>query len=777
MLKNYLVTSLRSLRRNPGFSFINVSGLAVGLACCILIVLFVRDELSYDRYHENAEQIARLVRDQSAMTAGPMAPALAAEISGVSHATRLDFENDLILSSENEQQFTERVFFADSSFFEIFKFQFVQGDPATALLRQDGLVLSESAAQRMFGDDDPMGQTLTATVFGGPTSMTVTGIVEDTPRRSHFHFDVMASFQIIDSRSQRMDNWGTNWLYTYLLMTENTSAAGVQAQLPAFFETHTAEAWDHFRIQPLLDIHLRSNFRFEIEPQGSITFVYIFSAIALLVLLIACINFMNLTTARSGRRAREVGMRKVLGARRGQLINQFVGEAVILALMATAVAWLLAAALLPLFSQMAQKEFSLAVLINWKFIAALFGSALLLGLVSGGYPAFILSAFQPISTLKGKTGKGGGHAWLRKGLVVFQFAVSCILIVGTLVILQQLQFVQDKDLSFEKEQIVVLKVDGNSMAGNYELLKSELMQSPNIVSVSASNDVPGRAVSDFLYRPEGLEEDDDDLPGWNTYFVDPEFVETLQLEIVDGRALDSDRAGDENGYLINESLVASMQERLGEAWDTLIGKQLDFYIPGQSGWEVIKTGPIVGLVKDFHYRSLREEITPLVLQSAPFNFGRIFVKISTADVTSTLSFIEETHGAFVPDAPFDFFFLDSFFDSLYESEVRAGRLIGIFAVIAIAIAGLGLFGLATFMTELRIKEIGVRKVVGASVPGIVALLTKEFATLVLLGTVLAVPVAYIGISRCWRLFPTASQLARPSSFWPPHSPCSLQSQR
>ncbi len=745
MLKNYLKIALRNLRRHKAYTFINVLGLAVGLACCLLILFYVQDELSYDTYHEKADRIHRLVRSRSAYTAAPMAPALVAEMPRVSHAARIQKFNDVLILNGDEKRFTETVFAADTSLFDIFSFTFVRGHPKTALSRPDGLILTESAVQKYFGEEDPMGKALIL-VDDEPITLTVTGVLEDLPRTSHFRFDLLASFKWVEQSTNRLENWTTNWLFTYFLLEEGTTAAQVEAQLPVFFERHTGEAWDHFRVQPLLDIHLRSTgLTQDIAPQGSMAYLLIFSAVALLILVVACINFMNLSTARSAGRAREVGMRKVLGARRGQLIRQFLGESFVMAFGSLVLALGLTVLLLPAFGTLTEKELVVGFDTVGFIVPVLFGLIVLVGLLAGSYPAFFLSAFEPIDTLKGRLGRGTAGGFLRKSLVVFQFAVSVFLILGTLVVAGQLAYVKNARLGFDKEQVVVLPF-GAELEQRHETIKQALLRHPKVHRVSASGNVPGHDVSDFYFRPEGLSATGDDLPGWDTYFIDADFVETLRLEIVEGRAFSKELVSDERAFILNETAVAEAVAMVGEAWQSPVGKQLEFYVPGAEGWRVLKSGTVVGVVKDFHYRSLHEEIGPLVLQVFPPAFGDLLVKVGTDDLGSTLAFLEQQWQTLGPDRPFEYFFLDQDYDRLYSAEERVGELFGFLAFLTILIACLGLFGLAAFMAEQRTKEIGIRKVLGATVPGIILLLSKEFTRLVVVAFVIAAPVAYIAMN-------------------------------
>lgn len=744
MLKNYLLVALRTLKRQRAFALINVTGLAVGLACCLLILLYVRDELSYDRHHTRAEHVARLTRTSSALSAGPMGPALVRDLPGVEHAARITGDTRAGIRRDDGEVFSESILFVDSSFVDIFTVEFLRGDPATALHRPDALLLTESAARRYFDDADPMGRPLTVQLEE-QLELTVTGVVADPPRASHFRYDLLASFEPVARASQRMENWHTNWLFTYMLLAEGTDAADVEAALPAFFERHVGEEWTHFGIQSLLDVHLRSaHLEYDIAPQGNIAYVLLFSAVAALILLIACINFVNLSTARSLKRAKEVGARKVFGARRSQLVAQFLGEAVLLAVLALALAGWLVSLLLPFFRDLAGRDLVLTVNDVGPGLGMALVLILVVGVVAGSYPAFVLSRFRPAAALRGQSGGMGGRGWMRRGLVAFQFAVSLFLIVGTLVVDRQLGFLREARLGYDGDQVLAIDF-GDALDGRYEAVKREVLRHPNVLGASASDNVPGEGVSDFLYRPEGWTEAD--MPGWDTYFVDADYMEVLGMEIARGRGFRPDVSPEAAGFVINETALRDIVAAVGDVWEDPIGRQIEFYVPGAEGWQVLRQGPVVGVVKDFHYRSLHAEIGPLVMQVLPGVFDVLLVDVRTDGLDETLAFLEDQWEAFGPDRPFEYAFLDEAYDRLYQNEAHMGTLFSVFAGLAVLVACLGLFGLAAYTAERRTKEIGVRKVLGASVTDIVLLLSKEFVVLVVVAFVVAAPLVWLAMER------------------------------
>jgi len=747
MLRNYLKIALRTLRKQKLYAGINVLGLAVGIATCLLIGLYVRHELRYDRFHDAADRTARLVRENSVLSAAPIGPALQRELPMVEASVRLLMLENVIAHTGGPDRFESDLLFADSTFFDVFSFDVVRGQPETALQRPDGIVMTESAAQQYFGTKDVVGETLTVEAEE-TVQFTVTAVLADLPSTSHFQFDLLGSFLLVEQFSGRMDNWNTNWLYTYLLLQENARAEQVEAALPAFFERHTGEAWTNWHVQPLLDIRLYSDhLSYDIAPQGNILYVYIFVSAALLILLIAGVNFVNLTTARSVRRAQEIGVRKALGAHPAQLVGQFLGESLLLALCAVAVAVGLAWTAHPIFVDVTgitpQIGLSEGLIVGGVLLLGGLG----IGLMAGLYPAFVLTQFQARETLRGRIDVARGGV-LRKGLVVVQFVISIGLIAGTLVIHEQLAFVQDASLGFEDEQVVVLPFgDEAQLDVRGDAIVQALEQDPRVERVSLAGSVPGRPVSDFYYRLEGMTEDRDRLPGWDTFFVDMHFVETLDMTMVQGRSFDPNRTSDSTAFVLNQSAVEWAVINVGPEWQNPIGKQLDFYLPGAEEWAVDKTGRVIGVVQDFHYLSMRTAIRPVVLQVYPNTFDQVLVQIGTDDIAGALAHLEEQWNALGVGRPFTYTFLDERFAQLYRSEQQVATLFLYFAGLAVVIACLGLFGLAAYMVEQRTKEVGVRKVLGASTGSIVTLLSADFLKLVGVAFVIAAPVAYWGMQQ------------------------------
>ena len=745
MLKNYLKIAFRTLNRHKGYTFINVMGLAVGIACCLLILLYVQDERSYDRFHEHADRIVRVIGEVEsndgswrgrAATPYLLMPLIRDEFPQVEQAVRLAQTSQLV--RYDNQQFTEEnFFFADSTVFEVFSFDFIQGDPATALQQPFSVVLTVSTAHKYFGAADPLGQTLTV---DNERTFTVTGVVQDMPDNAHFHFDFLAALS--STRSWYSENmfteWGSIWNYTYLLLEENTTSDNLSAQLDAFMARHLPPEIPfavRLQLQPLTDIHLHSHLFAEIEPNSDISYLYIFSLVAVFILLIACINFMNLATARAAGRAREVGVRKMMGAYRGQLIRQFLSESVLMSLGATALGLALAALALPMLNAVAGKTLSLSVFSNPLLAAALLGIGLLVGVLSGSYPAFFLSRFQPARVLKGQMSKQGsqGAAWLRKSLVVFQFGISIVLIVSTVIVYRQLQFAQTKNLGFDRAQTVEIYLKDGDLRDRYEALKSTFAQTAGVTHIAAASNAPPDGLNSWRVRPQSAPPEEADL--MSLMAVDYDYLETLGLHLAAGRAFSEDFPSDAEGaILINEAAAQKwgLDDPVGERFRL---ESADL------------TAPVIGVVEDFHMASLHEEIEPVFLIIWPDWYNRLLIKIEPGQVAETMDALERQWKTFAPDWPFEYAFLDDRFDALYRAEQRLGTLFSYFAGLAIFIACLGLFGLAAFSAEQRTKEIGIRKVLGATVPQILVLLTREFVLLVLVAFVVATPLSYLAMQR------------------------------
>lgn len=754
MLKNYLMVAWRHLRHSKAFTFINVAGLALGMASCLLILLFVQDELSFDQYHEKADRIYRLTQREVALTPYPLAPALTeAYPQVVANVHIMPSLGDVLIKDTGQNRFYEKRFYwADSTVFEVFSFPLLQGDPVHALAKSNSLVITEEIAHKYFGKEDAVGQMLIFDI-GVQVELQITGVMQNSPHNAHFRPDFLASLALFDDYAMLdREDWTQAVYQSYVVLDHARSAKGLQAALPAFIESRTDDVESDFALQPITAIHLRSHLRDEMEPAGSLTYVYSFLGIALLILLIACINFINLSTARSAYRAREIGMRKVLGATRTSLIFQFLGESVFLTLFALALALPLVYFLLPFFNQLADKSLTLDGLSIPFLLLTLSGIILLVGVVSGSYPAFFLTRFAPLRTLRGHLTPEASGISVRKILVVTQFAIGIVLIASTVVISNQLAFIGSKNLGFATEQTVVVaaRMYGHAVTPlPFESMQQEFAAHPGVLKVAVTGDVPGTDPRQSSFLLEGMSNQDEMAQTtWDRYTVDYDFIETMGVEVVAGRSFSRDRPADvSDAYLINEAAWQAAREMLGTTWETPIDKKIDRYTREESEWVLQKPGRIIGVVRDFHYQSLHYRIAPLVLQLNPRSRDHFIVQLQTKDVTGTLARLKATWLQFLPERPFEYYFLDAAFDKLYRAEQRMAMLLSVFTGLSLFIACLGLFGMAAFTAEQRTKEIGVRKVLGASLADIVVLLSKGFAGLVLVAFVVAVPLAYFVLDR------------------------------
>jgi putative ABC transport system permease protein len=746
LFKNYIKVAARNLRKYKTYSFINIFGLAIGMAVCLLILLFVRDELSYDRYHENSDRIYRLITEFSikekdtleAITSPPMGPALAADFPEVLSITRFyrAFDQEVLIRFQEKMFYENLIFFADQSVFDIFTFPLAKGNPRAALEEPYSVVITEEMAEKYFGHEDPLGKTLT---FNNKDDYKITGVMKKIPSNSHFRFDFLASFSTLNHfQSIPLDDWGSCALYTYLLLAKGYSPQDLEKKLPSFLKKYASQITflKSLYVQPLTDIHLHSNLLNEIEPNSDMAYIYIFSAVAFIILLIACINFVNLSTAKHANRAKEVGMRKVLGAYRNQIVRQYLGESVFLTFAALPLSLLLVELFLPVFNKLVGKNISVGFIDNLYFLLAVIGFTIFVGVVSGIYPALFLSSFQPIKVLRGFR-SGSARQLIRSALVLAQFALSIILITCTVVISNQLRYIQNKKLGFDREHVVVIPLKEKQILLKSQSLKNELLRNPNILRISVASDVPGRSgVNSNRFIPEGFE-----ATGGlfiKNMRVDYDFLETLGVEIKEGRNFSKDFETDiSEAFILNEAAV----ERIG--WDQPIGKKLEWH----AGRDRSKKGTVIGIIKDFHYESLNRKIEPLVLHIWPPSFQYCLIRIRPGDIQGTLDFIQQRWKELAPDFPFIYSFLDEDFGRLYKSEQKLSRIFACFSAFSIFVACLGLFGLALFAAEQRTKEIGIRKVLGASAARIALLLSREFTKWVLLANVIAWPVAYFAMSR------------------------------
>lgn len=728
MLKNYLLTAFRTLIRNRTYSSINIFGLAIGLACFILIALFVQDEWQYESFHLKSDRIFRLSSINSARTAPKLAHTIAEDFPEVEQALRL-MRYKGILKFGEDQYFEDDFYFAPPEVFDVFTFEFIHGVPKSALSGPNQVVLTERIALKYFGTTDVIGQNLS---FLDTILLNVTGVIKDLPSNTHFKVDILASFENYQQMGYDLDVWSNNVYYTYVLLKAGTDPELFKKKLEPFLDRHVRHTanFENYSLEAMAirDIHLHSDKRMEMEPNGKLSYIYIFSSIAFIVLLIAGINFMNLATALATRRAKEIGVRKTIGARFYQLLIQFLSESTVMSTLAMIVALSIVAFALPWLNQIADKSIDYAVLFHPGWLIALGGLTMIVGLLAGLYPAFVLSSYRPNEVLKGKIRTAMNQLWLRKGLVVFQFALSAILIVGMGVVVHQLSFMKNQSLGFDQEQVLVLPYfwDGK-VQEEYETIKAEMLSIPSVESVTASGDIPGRMSTTMSFWAEGMPEDR--FSGIQALYIDKDFIPTYGMTMIAGRAFDNQIQSDlEYGYVLNEQAV----REIGWTPEEAIGKR----------FSVHNDGRVIGVVQDFHYFSLQQQIRPLVIALRPDWCGYISLRVNTEGLDQTLSNVEQRWKSIVPDRPLDYYFLDEDFNRQYLSEQKLSRIISIFSFLAVLIAAIGLFGLATFSIENRIKEIAIRKVLGASVGNIVLLLTRDFSRLVFLAIMIGCPLAY-----------------------------------
>lgn len=744
MLKNFLKIAVRNFKRQPGYALLNILGLTLGVAATLFILLYTTEELSFDKYHEKAERIYRVSSDVTepdnafkwAVTQFPLGPTLKKDYAEVEEYVRFIPNDRTRLEKGQNQFFEEDVYLVDSTVFDIFTFEFLEGNPETALDAPNSIVISESLKTKIFGNGAAVGQTL-RTDAADPYE--VKGVVKDMPRNSHIIADVMVSSNTIPD-VQNAGNWGGFGIYTYVLLNEGADPDAFEAKLPEVVKNYVATIFDQFDIKikyvllPLTDIHLKSDFEGEPEPTGEMAFLYIFGAVAIFMLLIASINYMNLATARSARRALEVGMRKVLGSSKRQLIGQFLSESVILTLIALVLSLVLVIALIPVFNNAFDLSLKADLLWTPQVLLGIAGILVLVGIIGGSYPAFFLSAFQPVVVLKGTFARGGSSQLLRKSLVVVQFVISLFMLIGTGIIYDQMNYVRTKELGFDKEQMLTFGFTSREQTKKWPVLREALLQNPNITSAATASTTPGDGYGKQLFNIEnaqGVMEQ----KGIDNYRVDFDFFPTMGIEIVEGRNFSRDYSTDSTlAVLVNEAMVHRM------SWDNAIGKKVQFGTD-----DTLDVARVIGVVKDFHQRSLYNPIEPLMFRPG-FNNRLSHVKIS-GDIPATIAYVEQQWESLFPETPLEYDFVDESFLALYEADQIRARIFTVFSIVMIIVACLGLLGLASFTAEQRTKEIGIRKIMGASVSNIIVMLTRNFVFLVLIAAIPAFIAAWFFMSR------------------------------
>jgi ABC-type antimicrobial peptide transport system permease subunit len=736
MFKNYFKIALRNLQRHKAYSLLNISGLTIGMASSILILLWVQNELSYDRFHANANEIYRLTDNaedfKAAVTPAGVAAGLQSEMPEIKATARISKLLTPLLEV-GDHKFQEKwTFYADSNFLQVFSFPLLKGNPNTALQEPDGILLTEEMARKYFGKEDPMGKIIKK---DNSTNLIVRGVLANSRFNSHLKFDFILPMSSIEATNDDLKNkvWGTFNFYTYIQLDKNfkpsvANLSKLTARVKEIYKTHNPDMKVDFHLQPLTNIHLHSDMQIDLPGQGNIQYVNIFFIVALFILAVACINFMNLATARSSRRAKEVGLRKVVGAGRGQLMVQFLGESLIISflslLIAVGIVWLL----LPAFNHLAEKELSFSLL-NGKLILMLAAIALLTGILSGIYPALFLSGFKPIAVLKGKLKIGGGNLLFRNGLVITQFVVSIILLVGTAVVYRQLNFIKNKNLGFDKSNLLYMRMTGD-IWNKQQALKTALQQNPNTSNYSIISDLPISLITGTIdVQWEGKDPKSQVvIPSMD---VDENFVKVFQMKMMAGRTFSASFKNDTSNYVLNETAMHLMQMNVNNA----VGKSIS------SGGT---KGTVIGIVKDFNFKPLQYAIDPLVLRLNKYG-GYVMLRTQPGNTEATINAFEYISHDLNPAYPFNYHFLDNDLDNLYKGEHQMGSIFNFFAILAIFISCLGLYGLSAFMAEQRTKEIGVRKVLGASVFSIVYLLSGKFTRLIIIAMAISIPVSWWAI--------------------------------
>lgn len=748
MFKNYLKIAFRNFRKNKTSSAINIFGLTIGLTCCLLIALYIQHEMSYDNFEQKGNRIARVIMEYS-FDGSPQSnkgnytsvrvasvfkrtfPEVESAIKMTEYARVVGYKDKLI----DEKNFM----YADSTFFDLFSFRLLKGNVHTVLSSPYDVVLTESTAKKYFGDEDPIGKALK--VGNDSNLYRVTGVIQDCPSNSQIKFDFLASFSSLGlTPDWEKTYWDANYT-TYLLLKNENSISSLQAKLPAFMKKEMAGqgATVNFYLEPFDKIHLHSPYG-GFEPNNSITYIYILAAVALLILIIACSTYINLSTARSIERAKEVGVRKVIGAEKKQLFWQFIGESALLCLIAVVLSLIVAILILPSFNQLTQKQLQASSLFSLPFILFSFGVAACVSIVAGSYPALILTGFQPVKVLKGSFKNTGSGRWLRKSLIVFQFAISVFLIVSTFIMQKQLYYIQHKNLGYDREHVLVLPTT-EAMVAKLKLIKDQFRQNPDVLSISLCARSPVEEAGGYNMRSAGMPANQQMAVTANS--VDEDFIKTVGLQIIAGTGLTEQDVKDAmiddyNKRVFHFILNESAAKQLGWAPEEAVGKKM-FLDDSRPGY-------VRGVVKDFHFQSLHDPIKGYVLFPAQWR-SELLVKVSGHNISNTISFLESKWKTLVPDRPFEYRFLDDDYNKLYEAELRLGMVMNVFSSIAIILACLGLFGLSSYTAQQRFKEIGIRKVLGASVTNIVIALSKDFIKLAAVAIIIAFPVAWWAMTK------------------------------
>lgn len=746
MFKNYLKTALRNLLRHKLFSGLNIFGLAAGMACSILIFLWVEDELSFDKFNTNAGHIFRVTATVSGIDAAVVPPALSyamkTQIPAVKNATRIAAAKEMV--TVGTKKFDEKkMFYADSNFLQMFNYPLLKGNSATVLSSPNNVVITEATAIKYFGNDNVLGKTIYIDNDIKGTNLTVSGVLKDIPSNSHLQFDILLPIPLYDRVNNPSGDWSNFDVYTYIQLKDAikptaSTLNSIQQQTNDILEKNNKDIPASFFVQPLTDIHLHSNYMLDVAEQGNSGYVKIFALVAVFIIIIACINFMNLATAVSSQRAKEIGLRKTVGALRPQLIAQFITESLLLSFISLLIAILIVYIMLPLFNQLANKSISFNPS-DAKILFSLLGIAIITGLLSGSYPAFFLSSFNPVKALTGAKLLKNRKTFFRNGLVILQFTIAVVLIISTMVIYSQLQYIQNRNIGFNKENLLYMKMpEVGDLKNNKDAMQATLAQYPDINNYTFTDELPTNLTAGSQLKWRGMN------PGTQIAAyrlrIDENFASTFDMQMVAGRFFSKDFGGDESGYVVNETALKVMKLSLGDA----IGKMISISLED-------KEAPIIGVVKDFNFKPVYQPIEPLVMKNN-FSGGYVVMRTTPANIQKVISTLQKSFHNVYGDYPFSYGFINDDLSKLYVTEQRMEKLFNGFSVLSIVISCLGLFGLATFATQRRIKEIGVRKVLGASETGIVSLLSKDFIQLVAVSLIIAFPVAYWAMNKWLQSF-------------------------
>jgi len=731
MFKNYLLIATRLIKKNKLYSFINIFGLAIGLATCLLILLWINDELSYDQFHENGDHLYKVVcsdllaNDKYAVTTPVLAPALEQEFSEVVAATRYYEPGNLAVKYDDKKSLEDDVAFVDPQFLTIFSFSLIKGNSQTALSTPKSTVLTESQAQKYFGAEDPIGKTLT---IAGRFDFKVTGLIENPPLNSHLSFNMLVPVEFLEEFGWNLEQWDRFFIDTYVQLHPESPVIE-KGRLSAYLHSKVEDSENlELMLFPVKDIHLHSADIGAMGRTGDIKNVYLFSIISIFVLLIACINFMNLSTTQSGKRIKEIGMRKVVGASRKDIIKQFYGESILMTLVALVLAFILIELFLPAFNGLSGKELRLDFSGNYGFFLVVLGIVFATGFISGSYPALLLSSFKPVEMFRGKWASGSNfQSFSRKFLVVAQFSISIVLIIGTAIVYAQMDFLRHRKLGFNHEHIVSMELTQN-LRKKYAVMKTDLLDLSYVSHVTSASKRPFTHISSTDWRGP------DNTQYVRLAFTDVgyDYLETFGLELAEGRFFSKEYSLDEKNYILNETAVQQM------GFANPLGQEIEVFD---------KKGAVIGVVKDYHYESLHSPVGPLVLRFAEGGQAYLYAKIQPTNLNDVLKDFEGIWNGLELDYPFNYRFFDTDFDGMYRTENRFKKILGYFATFAVFISCLGLFGLACYITEQRTKEIGIRKVLGASIPRLILMFSKEFAKWVIVANLIAWPIAYFAMSK------------------------------